>query len=326
MNMIPTKVEITHKTIIFTVLFLIFLGFLYQIRSLILLLFVAIIMMAALNPLVTKLERLRIPRSLGAILIYLLIWAFISFSVASLVPPLIEQSSKLIGALPGEIEHLSQNRVDFSWFEAQLGSLSQNLFKLIIGIFNNILGLITFMVIVYYLIIERKNLHKYLLFIFGDHGKEDEAENFIIKLETKLGGWVRGQITLMIIIGIMTYIGLTLLGLEYAVPLAFLAGILEIIPNLGPTVAAIPAVLVALNISPLTAVATAVLYIVIQQLENQLIVPRVMSKAVGLSPLVVIFSLLVGFKTAGVIGAILSVPTVLLLEIIINDLYQRQQK
>ena len=137
---------------------------------------------------------------------------------------------------------------------------------------------------------------------------------------------MRGQLILMLIIGIVSYIGLIFLGVEFAVPLAFLAGLLEVIPTIGPTLSAVPAVIIASGTSPVLALATAALYFVIQQLENQLIVPRVMSKAVGLSPLVVIFALMVGFKIAGIAGAVLSVPAVLLVEILYRDLYLKHHK
>ena len=319
----PVKIEITHKTIIFTVFFLIGLVFLYQIRNIALFLFIAVILMSALSPLVDRLEKFKIPRGLTTIVLYLLIWSFISFAIASLVPPLIEQSTSFLTRLPQEIDRLSRGRFDVSIFEPQLADLPQNIFKIIVGVFNNIINLFTLMVIVYYLILERKNLHKYLLFLFGNNGREARAETFINQLEKKLGGWVRGQLLLMLFVGLLSYVGLVFLGVEFAIPLAFLAAILEIVPSIGPTLSAVPAILVALGSSPVLALAVAALYFVIQQVENNFLVPKVMSKAVGLSPLVVIISLLVGLKLAGIAGAVLAIPAVLLLEIIASDFKKR---
>lgn len=104
--------------------------------------------------------------------------------------------------------------------------------------------------------------------------------------------------------------------------LGVFAGLLEVIPTIGPILSAVPAILVAFGVSPVLALATLALYVLIQQLENNLIVPKVMSKAVGLSPLIVILALMAGFKIAGIAGAVLSVPAVLLIEIIINDFYK----
>lgn len=324
--MTPTKVEISYKTIIFTVLFLIGLLFLYKITSLLLLLFIAIIFMAALSPMVDRLEKYRVPRSLGTLLIYLIILATIFFGVASLIPTLIEQSTRFLTRLPQTINELTQGRFDLSIFQPQLASMPQQILKIVLGIFDNVLGLFTFLVIVYYLILERKNMKRYLLFLFGHGATEEHSEIFIAKLEKKLGGWMRGQLILMLIIGVMSYVGLMFLGVEFAIPLAFIAGLLEVIPTVGPTVAAVPAILVALGTSPVLALAVAALYFIIQQLENQFIVPRVMSRAVGLSPLVIILALMAGFKVAGIAGAVLSVPTVLLIEILFNDLYKLHYK
>jgi predicted PurR-regulated permease PerM len=322
----PTKVEVSHKTILFTSFFFIFLWFLFKIRSVLLVLFIAIIMMSALSPIVDRLQKHRIPRGVAIFLLYILIWSVISFGVASLIPPLVDQSSKFISILPEEVNRLSEGRLDMSIFAPQLNALPQQIIKLALGIFSNVIGIFTFMVIVYYLILDRRNLHKYLVFIFGDGDREAKAESFINRIEQKLGSWVRGQLALMIIVGLTTYLGLLFLGVDYAVALAFLAGLLEIIPNVGPTLAAVPATIVAYSISPVMALAVIALYLLIQQLENNLIVPRVMSKAVGLNPLVIIVVLLIGFKVSGVAGAVLAIPTTLVVEIVINDLYRSHYK
>lgn len=322
----PPIIQISHKTIIFTAFFLLFLWFLFLIRHILLLVFIAIIFMSALSPIVDKLEKLKIPRGLSIIVIYILIWATISFGIATLVPPLVEQTSKFITRLPQDVTSITQGRFDLSILEPHFQSLPNQILKIAVGAFNNVIAIFTFMVIVFYLIMERKNLRKYLTFLFGKGDKEKHAEAFISKLEVKLGSWMRGQLALMLIVGLMSYIGLTFLGVEFAVPLAFIAGLLEIMPNIGPTVAMVPAVLVALGTSPLLGGAVFALYFLIQQLENNLIVPKIMSKAVGLSPLVIVLALLIGYRVAGIAGAVLSVPSVLLLEIIVNDLYHLHYK
>lgn len=321
-----SKIEISLKTIFFTVLFLILIYFLFTIRDIILLMFISLICMSALSPLVDRLEQKRIPRAAAIMFFYVLIWGFISFGVAALIPPLVEQTNRIIKILPQGIEQITKGKYNFQIFEPQLNALPQQLLQIAVMAFNNILSLLTFMVILFYLIMERANLKHYLTFLFGNNDQEKHAETFVNKLEQKLGSWVRGQLTLMLIIGVMSYIGLMFLGIEFAIPLAFLAGLLEIVPNIGPTVAAIPAILVALGHSPVLALATAALYFLIQQLENSFIVPKIMSKAVGLSPLVVIISLLIGWTLAGIAGAVLAVPAVLLLEMVVNDIYRAHFK
>jgi predicted PurR-regulated permease PerM len=156
---------------------------------------------------------------------------------------------------------------------------------------------------------------------FGSAKTEAKARDFITRLEQQIGGWVRGELALMIIIGLLTYIGLKILGVNYALPLSIIAGLLEIIPNIGPTIALIPAVLVALTSSPVTALATVALYFLIQQFENNIIVPKIMQRAVGVKPLIVIIALMTGAKLAGVLGAALAVPGYLVLKVVIEEIY-----
>ena len=118
----------------------------------------------------------------------------------------------------------------------------------------------------------------------------------------------------------MTYIGLALLHIEFALPLAIIAGILEIVPMIGPIISAVPAVLLALAISPVLALSVAVLYIIVQQIENNIFVPIVMKRSVGLSPLVTILSLLIGARLDGIGGAVVSVPIVLVFQVILASI------
>jgi predicted PurR-regulated permease PerM len=169
------------------------------------------------------------------------------------------------------------------------------------------------MVFSFYFLLERKHAEKITSAFVG----EEKASAFIAvvkRIEAKLGSWMMGQLFLMLTVGLLCYIGLLLLGVRYALPLAIIAGIFEIVPNIGPIVSAIPAILLALSISPVMALSVGVLYLVIQQLENNVIVPLVMKRSVGLSPVITIFALLVGGQLAGVAGAVLAVPVLLIVQ------------
>ena len=321
----PRKIEISHRTIVFTVVFLFSLWLLYYLRSVLITLFLAVILMAALNPLVDRLQKWRFPRALSIVLIYILIFAAIGFTIAGIIPPLVDQTQNLASNFPSYLESLrwlgvDQNMVynQINQLTSTLGSISGGIIKTATGFFQNLIGIVVLMVISFYLVLERKNLDKYLLRFFGENAANIGARIFD-KIEKRLGGWVRAELLLMLIIGVLSYIGLSLLGIDYALPLAILAGFLEIIPSIGPFIAAIPAVLVALLVSPLMALAVAALYFLVQQLENNLIVPQVMAKECGLKPLVTIIALIIGFKLGGVPGAILAVPIVLLLEVILTE-------
>jgi len=321
----PRKIEISHRTIIFTVIFLLVLWLLYFLRGVLVLLFLALILMAALNPLVDRLERWRLPRALAIALIYLLIFTVIGLAIWGVIPPLVNQTQNLASRFPSYLESLRWLGVDkqvvynqLNQLTEKLGVISGGIIRTFVGFFQNLINIVVLLVISFYLLLERKNLGRYLLRFFGDNAEKTGTE-VMDQIEKRLGGWIRAEILLMIIIGLLTFIGLTLLGIDYALPLAILAGFLEIIPNIGPFISAIPAVLVGLIISPLMALAVAALYFLVQQIENNFIVPQLMAKECGLNPLITIIALIAGFKLGGVIGAILAVPVILLIEIILTE-------
>jgi predicted PurR-regulated permease PerM len=122
----------------------------------------------------------------------------------------------------------------------------------------------------------------------------------------------------MTLVGVMTFIGLKILQIPYALPLALLAGFLEIVPSIGPILSAIPLVIIGFGISPVTGIAALALAFLVQQVENYVFVPKVMEKSVGLNPIAVLLSLAVGFKLAGVAGVVISVPIFLTIQILIK--------
>jgi len=323
----PKKVEISHRTIVFTVFFLILLAFLWQIRQIIVGLFVALILMAAINPAIDKMEKMKIPRVLGIILIYILILVLVGVIIAGIIPPLVDQTSTLIARAPQFIEGLGIPSVDPRIIESQiqqLGSIPANLVKISVEILANVVAIAALLVITFYLLLERKNLNRYLHILFGGDG-ERKAERFIDEMEKKIGSWVRAQLTSMVIIGMLSYFGLRLLGIDFALPLALLAGLFEVVPNIGPVISSIPAILAGLAISPLMALAVAALYFLIQQIESSFIYPQIVVREVGVNPLITILSLAVGFKLSGILGAILAVPFVLLIQVIASEIFASER-
>lgn len=318
------KIEISHRTIIFTVFFLLALWFLYKVLNVILLLFVAFILTTALNPLVNRLEQRKIPRVGAILLTYILIIGTIVVMVGSIIPPLIEQTGVLARNLALPWAELRLIQLDVSSVNDQIESLSRNLvgvLNIVVGAASNILAIFTIGVMTFYMLMERGKFKTYLRLLFGNGDGGKRAENLLISLEEKLGGWVRGQLTLMVIIGVMSYLGLRLLGVSFALPLAMVAGLLEFIPNIGPTIAAVPAIIVAFTISPALALGVIFLYIAIQQIENNLIVPQVMKRAAGVHPLITITALIAGFTLGGIGGAVLAVPIFLVSQVIVHDIY-----
>jgi len=317
------KIEISYRTVIFVTVFIAFLWFLVQIRQILLGVFISVILMSSLNPIVRKLESWKLPRWLAITLIYLSFFIVFGFALSGIIPPLIDQTSSLIAETPGFFKQFNFLGIDEKAIASQLSDLTSvpaNLFKFISGIFSNIFDLLALGVITFYLLLERKNLDHYLTVLFGEE-KEKDIEKVINKIEARLGGWVRGELFLMLIVGVISYIGFRIIGLEFALPLAILSFLLEVIPNVGPTVAALPAVLLGLTLSPYHALATAGWCILVQQLENTIFVPRVMKKAAGVNPLVSILALAIGFKLGGIGGAILAIPSFIALEVIVSEVF-----
>ena len=318
----PKKIEISHKTIIFTILFLVFLWLIFQIRQILLILFVSLILMSALNPSVKKLEKIKIPRWLSILIIYIVVMTILGVAIGGVIPPLIEQTTTLIEHIPEFFQQFKILGIDEKMLTSQLSTFTAipaNIIKFIFGLFSNIVAILALGVISFYLLMERKNLDQYLAILFGED-KEKEIEKVINKIEDRLGGWVRGQLLLMLIVGLLNYLGFRIIGIDYALPLAILAFFLEIVPNLGPTLAALPAVIIGLTVSPLHALAVAGWCFLVQQLENSILVPRIMKKIAGVNPLISIIFLAIGFKLAGIGGAILAIPTFIVLEVVASEI------
>lgn len=326
----PKTIEISHRTVIFTVLFLVGVWFLAQIAPILIGLFIAILLMTALNPAVDKLTRAKIPRSIAILIVYLLLIGVVVGGLFWIIPPFVDQTTRLVSRLPELVEDLASfleavgiAGVDRGLIESQLsqiGTIPINLVRFTVSILSNLIAVFTVLVITFYLLIERRNLDKYLLVLFGD-GAERKAKSFVDQLEARLGGWVRGELMLMFIIGGTTYLGLRLLGIPFALPLAILAGLLEVVPNIGPVISAIPAVILSFTISPVMALATTAFYFLVQQLENSIIAPKIMQKATGVNPLVTIVSLAIGFQMAGPLGAILAIPIVIVIHVVASEVF-----
>lgn len=313
-----TKLEISIKTIILTLLMLLAGWIIFMIQDILFLLFIAFLLMTAIHPLVVFLERFKIPRALGILLTYGIVFGFFGASLGSAIPALVVQSTKLVQEFPGFIARIMPYwNIDVSSFSQQIAPIGESVVKVTLSIFSNILTLVTVLVFAFYFLIERKHADIVIQSVVGEHISE-QVMVVLRKIEARLGSWIRGELILMTSIGILSFIGLSLLHVEYALPLAILAGVLELIPMIGPTVSAIPAILVALSTSPLLALSVIAMYIVVQQFENNLLVPFVMKKSVGFPPLVTILVLMIGGRFAGVVGAVLGIPVALVIQEIAN--------
>ena len=315
------KIEISYRTIVFTVLFLLFLWAIFLIRDLILLLFIAVIVMTVFDPMVQALTRLRIPKGLSILSSYVLVFAVFGFIVAGVVPPLISETSSLVAGLPKYLENLSLTPAVSDQILTEvltkLGNIPGQLLKVGISLFSNVFGIITVLVFAFYMLLSRDKLDEQLALFFGEDRKA-EFRKLIDELEKRLGGWARGQLLLMFLIAIANFIGLSLLKVPYALPLALLAGVLEIVPFLGPIIAAVPAAIIGFGISLPVGIGVIIMAFAIQQIEGSFLIPRVFQKSTGLSPIITLLALAIGGRLAGISGVLISVPIVITLQVFIK--------
>ncbi len=185
------------------------------------------------------------------------------------------------------------------------------------GFITGIAGIVLVLVFAFYWLMERRDIQGTWLSLVPAVRRRGVREG-LADLEAKLGGYVRGQLILALLIGLASYIGLKVLGVEFALVLAILAGMTEFVPVVGPIIAATPAILIALTQSPRLAILVAVLYVVIQQVENYVLVPKIMERSVGLSPLTVLAVILAGGVLLGIVGAMLAVPVAIAIKLVLE--------
>lgn len=318
------KIDISHKSVIFIAILILSLWIIYLIRDLLVILFVAVILMSALSPLVKFFIKLKLPKAVSIAITYILIIGLLAAAVASILQPLIEESTRLIVNIPSVAGQMfSIANIDKTVFQSELTNLSKNIFSLTLAIFDNLITIIFLLVLTFYLLLEREKLETRTASLFI--GREERIRKSIVAIEEKLGSWLRGQLFLSLIVGLLSYIGLFILNVPYALPLSLIAGVLEVIPVIGPIISAIPAIFIAATISPILAMGVAAMFFVIQQLENHLIVPQVMKRAVGLNPLMVILAIAIGSRLLGFAGALLAVPMAVVAQIIVTEIIKEKK-
>ena len=319
-----TQLEISAWTIVKIALVLVLFYLVYLIKDVLVLFFVVLILAATFRPVVNRweLKIKRVPAVLFLLLIILAILAFIGYIV---FPPLISQITALIQSMPQIIDRLSFLSPYKSIIISSLKSLTNNasgitggFVNVTVSIFGGIFAFLTAIMMTIYLLLDKNGFRNFVVAIIPENSRESIIE-MARKMSHKIGDWFRGQMLLSLSVAIIDLIGLAIIGVPYALTLALIAGLLDLIPVIGPIIAGAIAALVALSLSPLQAVFVIILFIIVQQIENSILVPNIMKKAVGLSPIVIILAVLVGVKLLGLIGALLAVPTSAIVSVIISE-------
>jgi predicted PurR-regulated permease PerM len=295
-----------------------------------LLIFFAIILAESIRPLVMRMERRRIPRPLGALLIYLVIAALLTLIGWLLFIPLVTQINEFISNAPMYAAQAQQWAKDTqealaadeplralvhgiaaqlaASLQAALPSLLRFPVTLVSGAFGALINAVIVVTMSIFWLMSADKLRDFTLSLAPEPARAEGATLFT-ELGRTLGGWVRGTLVAMLLIGSLTALGLWLLGVPYALLLGILAGLTEIIPYLGPWLSGTVAVVVTLlTVDPLKALQVVVVFVIIQEVESNLVEPFVMSWAVHIDPLLVLIAITIGFEVLGVVGAIIAVP------------------
>jgi predicted PurR-regulated permease PerM len=317
------KIEISYKTIVYTIVSIVGIFIFWQLKSIFGLLFLCILLMEILNPSINFLQKYKIPRPVAIVIIYILIIAIFSSAIVSFIPILISQTAGFVKALPNIISDVQDvgifglSPVDISNQFKLLENLPSNITKTIFSLFSNFFTGLLVLVITFYMLMERKNFSKYANKIFGKKGEQKTIELMNL-LEKRLGFWIRSQLFLMLMVGIISYIAYLIIGLNYALPLAIIAFLFDIIPNIGPVLSVAIATIVALTISPVTALIVLIVGIIIQQIENNILAPLILRGSTGLKPILIILILIAGAKVGGLIGALVAIPLYLTVEAVVK--------
>jgi predicted PurR-regulated permease PerM len=300
--------------VLFALFIILFAWFVFQIRDIIVTLFLSYIIMAAMLPIVEYLRKKKVPKILAVVIPYFGITLIILLLIFPLVPFVIGQIESLVEGFPKYLDRsasLFGVNIDpkqlQGYLNGQLQNVTSSAFEVTTRVFGGIFTVITIFIVSLYLLFYHDQFKKFIARMFHRQ-HHDQVLTIVSRVNEKLGAWLQGQMFLSLFIGIITWTALTLLGIPFALPLALLAAMLEVIPTLGPTLAAIPAIIVALTISPTMALVVAATYILIQMLENQVLVPKIMQRAVGLNPVFVIVGVTIGANLMGVVGALLAIP------------------
>lgn len=347
------------KTVAITMLLALVGLFVYEIRDILVIFFVSLLFAAALDPMVDALERRKIPRSIGVIIIYLAVLLALGFLIANLAPVIATELSELAVKVQDFIGNLVKGEIELPrflerlrpimkrFFEGidvskvsnykdiilqiaqNLSNVAGNVVNAVLVTFNGLFNTIIVLVLTFLMTVDESGIDRFILSLFpARHAAYIRHKSVAIK--EKMGYWLRGQVVLCIIVGVLVYIGLLIVGLftkkiEYAATIALVAGFTELIPYAGPFIAWIIALPIVANQSVVLILWLTALMYFVQVLENNFIVPIVMNKAVGISPIFIMFSMFVGFSFLGVLGIVLSVPVATAVALFVKDYAEREK-
>lgn len=331
-----TQFSISPQTLFRVTVTVLSLWFLYLIRDIIALLLIAVIITAALNPVIGRLQKWHLPRALTVTFVYVLFFTMVSFLVAFIVPMLANQVDALSAQLSAYLEDAQTSTIGaffgleniasedfFAGIRSTMSGSIGDVFSRTASFFTGVIATLATLSMSFYMSLQKNGMKRFLVSV-TPRQHQRYISSLTDRIQESFGWWMAGQAVTMIFVGILYFIALSILGVPYALVLAVLGGILEIVPYLGPVMSAIPALILGFAISPVTGLLVMVAYAIINLIENHVLIPQIMQKAVGLNPVAVILALLIGAKVAGLIGVIIAVPIAGAVSLFIKDVLEKK--
>ena len=337
---------------------------LFYIKHIIILFLVALFLSAAFSPTVDKMERYKIPRWLGIILMYIFVLGVITLIFTSLVPVIAQQVSELAIRIKDYIQNIVMNKSTDSWFMSQiqpfisdvwknvdqaqilnsltaglkeigsrLTNLAGNAIGAIFTLFNGIFNLILVLVLTFFMVVNQKHTSDFFHSLFP-HKYSRYISLKTKQVSTRIGEWLRGQLLLALAMGVLTFIVFSIIGLNYSLTLAMVAAIGEFLPYFGPLITVLSATLIALNQNPILFFWLIPAYALIQFIESNIMFPMIVGKSVGMNPVVILFALFTGATlgaklggslTLGLLGMILAVPIANIISIFVEEYTEKNK-
>jgi len=312
----------------------------FLVRDVLIIIYISGLFAIGFSPTVRLIERQkllpigtkRFPRWMAILVLYLMIIGVLVGIGFLVVPPLVKQARQLWTELPAMLERGTQFLVakgvidhPITWREAVQQAPTGGsdtvgtVLSAVVGIVGGVFGFVTILILTFYLLVEGDQLRAWLLRLFP-RDRRAEAAAACDHITLKISAWLGGQLLLGGIIGLTSVIGLWLLGNPFFYVLALISGVGEMIPIIGPVLAAIPAVAIASTVSLEKALFVIIFFVLQQQFENHVLVPKIMERQVGVTAVTVIVALLIGGKLLGILGAILAVPTAAILQVVLAEL------
>jgi len=322
------QIVISIKTIILFLLTLFGLFVIYRLGPIIGILLLATLLVISMEQPVRYFMRgvlfnKKISRGLAVLISYSLFVLIILGVLTFIVPPLITELQKMIVSVPYMLQNI---KLPEGWQSSvpemvpDTSKISAGVINATFSIFSNFATFLSVLVISIYMSLDWENIKKGFISLFPKNN-EDIVQETIEDIEKNVGAWIKGQLLLMSVIGVASFIGLSILGVRYSVGLGLLSGIFEAIPNVGPVLSALVAGLIGFSDSPIKGVGVVSLFVVIQQLENNLLVPKIMGKVSGFRPLIILLALLVGANFFGIIGAVCAIPVTMIVSTILKKFF-----